>query len=173
MKRLLFSLFRKEDGATAVEFGLIATILFLMLMGIIEFALIMYASNVVENATVAGSRVGITGRVNGSAGATVEQRDASIRQKVREFSSGLLDPAQLNIDHKVFNNFENVDTNNPVAGAQDFGCGGQAVLFTVTYPWDMFTPLIGQFFDNGTYNVRASSLVKNEDFEGDLEGCGS
>lgn len=169
MKQKILSLLRNDRGTTALEFGLISTILFMMIMGIVEFSLIMYASSVLENATVAGSRVGITGRVNGQANVTIAQRDAAIRDEVKVLSSGLLKPENVDIQHKVYNSFNNITGNG--TGNQDFGCGNQAVLYTARYNWKLFTPLIGQFFNNGTFVVTSSALSKNEDFT-NLPGCG-
>lgn len=173
MKKRLFSLLQHQRGNTAIEFGLISVTLFMMVFGIIEFALIMYASSVIENATVGGSRVGITGNKDG-APTTNAERDANIRQIVKTLSAGLLDEGKIVIDHVVYTDFETIkksgEVNNPKSS---FGCGGQAVLYKVSYNWQLFTPLIGQFFDNGEYRIESATLVKNEDFGADTSECGN
>jgi Flp pilus assembly protein TadG len=54
--RRVKSLVCDEDGATLVEFALAATIFFTLIFGIIEFCLVIYASNSVAIAAQQGTR---------------------------------------------------------------------------------------------------------------------
>jgi Flp pilus assembly protein TadG len=49
-----------ERGAVAAEFALLLPILLTILLGIIEFGMIMYGREIVTNATREGARAGIT-----------------------------------------------------------------------------------------------------------------
>lgn len=168
MKKKLFSRFYgNRDGATIIEFAIIAPMLFLMIMGIIEFALIMYASSVVENATAAGSRFGITGSSYSG-----DDRSAYIKGSIQRLSAGMLNEDNVVIKRTIYNNFGGVSssTANPQDGA--FGCANQAVLYDVSYNWNLFTPMIAYFFDDGKFVIKSSTLVKNENFAKDnVAGC--
>ena len=50
---------RDEDGGSLVEFALVAPILFLVLFGIIEFAIVLYDKAMITNAAREGARAGI------------------------------------------------------------------------------------------------------------------
>ena len=55
---------RGERGATALEFAMIAPFYFLLLIGIIETSMVMFAQHVLENASATASRTGKTGYVS-------------------------------------------------------------------------------------------------------------
>jgi len=39
------------------------------------------------------------------------------------------------------------------------------VLYTITYPWQMITPILGDFIgDNGAYIIQSTAVVKNEPY---------
>lgn len=168
MKNTLFSRFHSNrDGATIIEFAIIAPILFLMVMGIIEFSLIMYASSVVENATAAGSRYGITGSSYGA-----PDRTENIRANIQRLSAGLLNENNLIIKRTIFNDFRGVQSADANPKEGDFGCADKAVLYDVSYTWNLFTPMIAYFFDDGKFIIKSSTLVKNENFVNDkVAGC--
>jgi hypothetical protein len=46
----------------------------------------------------------------------------------------------------------------------NLGSNDEAVIYTVSYCWRPFTPLIGKFFTNGQLTLQSSLVVKNEDF---------
>ena len=49
----------RRSGATAVEFAAVATVFIMLLFGIMEYCLIIYTQNVVENAAREGARYAI------------------------------------------------------------------------------------------------------------------
>ena len=51
---------RNERGAVATEFALLLPVFLTILIGIIEFGMIMYGREIVTNATREGARAGIT-----------------------------------------------------------------------------------------------------------------
>lgn len=52
-----------QKGATMVEFAIIASLLFLLLFGIIEFGVFLYNKQVITNASREGARAGIISRI--------------------------------------------------------------------------------------------------------------
>lgn len=165
------NIFKNQDGATIIEYAIIAPVLFLLLMGIIEMGLFFYASNVIENATVASSRFGITGQEYKTRPIcpNSEDRSAFIRCSVERYSRGVLDPADVRIQAKVISGgFENVNPEEYDFGEdeRDYGGANQAVVYRVSYTWKFFTPLIGKFFsDDGEYDIESTVLIRNENFE--------
>ncbi len=179
---------KAEDGATAIEFALVAPILFLLMMGIIEFGLVLFADNVIENAASVGARFGITGsdyagegRVAKPTKGTVD-RVTVIRENIRQKAGSLLDPARLSIScQSLGNTFGSL----PASSAGDYACSGKvdndksckdigggdaAVVYTVAYCWNFFTPIIGKFFPENHLLLESSMVVHNENF---TSGSGS
>jgi hypothetical protein len=183
-----FPLFRCRRGVTMIEFALIAPVLFLLIMGIIEFALVMYVSAILEGATSSGSRFGKTGFA--PAGQSAEQY---IRTEIQRLAGGFIDLNKLTITILAYDTFSNVGQAEPcftalcgsgasgvdykdvngnghrdldMGKADDPGAGGEVVLYRVSYPWPLFTPLIRNFLGdaNGNYVVTTIATVRNEPF---------
>ncbi len=182
------SLKANQDGVAMIEFAVVAPALFLILMGFIELGLIFFINTALEGATNVGSRIGKTGftTLNTS-------REAYIRTQVNTFSGGFLNPALLKITILSYNSFSNIGQpepciSPPVApcpgvpgvnfvdvngngvfdidqGATNAGGAGAVVVYTVSYPWKLFTPLMSAFIGSGgTYNITATTTVRNEQF---------
>ncbi len=176
---------RCNQGTTLIEFAFVSFALFMLMMGIIEFGLIFFAMSVLEGSTTVGSRIGKTGYYTGLS------REDYIRGRVSDLSAGYLDPTKLTIEILSYNSFDKVgqpedfnDTNRNGSydagegftdvngngtwdadqGASGAGRSGAIVLYKVTYPWYVFTPLIGRFIgdENGKLNLSAISTVRNE-----------
>ena len=90
-----FSLVRRylgcQDGATAVEFGFIAPVLFLLVMGIVEAGLIMSAQNTLES-TPTGQTSKWHNPDSGNAGSYTPTRtyQTASGQDCREFESDVV-----------------------------------------------------------------------------------
>ncbi len=176
------SIQENEDGATAIEFALISIPLFWMLMGIIEFGLIMFATNVVETATNAGARLGITGSnyadtIYDSRYANPDDnltREYIIRRTMEQMSAGILRGENLDIQCRSLGQVSRFGTRE-VSGdsgcsAVNLGEGGESVIFNTSYRWELFTPLISAFFGaedgaTGSVLIQSTALVRNEEFD--------
>ena len=55
---------KNQDGATIVEFAIIAPLLFLLIFGIIEFSLLLFNKHIVTNASREIARAGVVAREN-------------------------------------------------------------------------------------------------------------
>jgi Flp pilus assembly protein TadG len=91
-----------QKGATAVEFAVIASILFLILFGILEFGLIFMQEHYVANAAREGMRIGVRANnyncFNGtpSAGCTgATDRQTVVVNAVGNYLSTLYGPANI------------------------------------------------------------------------------
>lgn len=180
------TLLRDKSGITALEFALIMPVFLLMVMGIIEFSSIMFTTAVMESATNITSRLGKTGYV--AEGTTREQQ---IIDSVANRTAGLLDPQKITIESKAYTNFDKIGQPEPCLspnvspcpgtpgvnfvdingngtwdadmGKAGLGNAGDVVVYTVTYPWPVMTPLIGSIIGN-TFNITVRTVVRNEPY---------
>jgi len=180
------TLARCEDGVTAIEFAFIAPVFLLMVMGIIEFSMIMFTSTVMESATTSTARLGKTGFV--AEGSTRQQ---DIINNVSNKTAGLLTPGNINITTKVYANFDEIGQPEPCVspaaspcpgtpgvnfvdvngngqwdsdmGLAGLGNAGDIVVYTVSYPWAVMTPIISAIIGTN-YNITARTVVRNEPF---------
>ncbi|MFW0777520.1 MAG: TadE/TadG family type IV pilus assembly protein [Rickettsiales bacterium] len=177
---------RCNQGVATIEFALIATMLFTILVGFMEMALIFFASSVIEGATGISARTGKTGYT-----AAGMSREEFIRQKIADLSFGVINTNELEIEILSYNGFANVGQPEPcipitdpppcINGFEDIngngqwdadqgiagpGSSGGVVLYRVTYPWPLFTPLISGLVgdEQGIYNIQSIATIKNEPF---------
>ncbi len=175
---------RREDGTTAIEFAMLSPVLILFMMGIIEFSLIMFTQTVMESATNSTARVGITGNDNGSG----LSREQQLINSVADRTVGLLDRNNITVTMTTYSAFNNVNRPEPFIDANGNGIyntgesytdingnaqwdadmgvagAGQAndiVVYTVSYPWPIFTPVVSAIIGN-TIQLTARTVVKNE-----------
>lgn len=187
LKLSMRSLWRAEQGATALEFALVSPVLFLLVMGTVETALIYTAQNLLESATFSASRLGKTGRVNN---ASTQQQ--TIRVELERVAGALLDPKRIQItsfSYKDFNevgqpepfvdannnkkrdngeNYTDINNNGQYdedRGSTGYGKATEIVVYQVRYPWDLFTPLMAEFIgEDGTITLTSRAVVKNEPY---------
>lgn len=182
MRRLLTD----EGGTTAIEFALIALGLIYFMIGIVEFSIAMTVGNSLEAATNMSSRLGKTGYVDEEAQLTQEQ---TIYEEIERRVGPLIDMEKLEITHEVYNDFESLtspdilkdenedgDTDDPGEwtdvdgdgfkdGADGVGTSGNIVVYRISYPWQVMTPVMGKILgDGGIINLTAYSVVKNEPY---------
>lgn len=180
-------LLRREDGITALEFALIAPVFLLIVSGILEFSLIMFTTTVMESATNTTSRLGKTGFSPSGV-----SRQQAIVSSVATRTAGLLDPERIAITTRVYADFDDVGAPEPCISPANPPCGGVAgvnyvdvngsgswdadmgmaglgnagdvVVYAVTYPWPVMTPLMRPML-GGTYDITVRAVVRNEPFD--------
>ncbi len=151
-------------GTTAVEFALIAPVFFLILLGIFEFGMVVLIQTSLETSILQVSRFGRTGSV--VAGQSAAQTAIALAD---QYSFGLVNPANLVLTVTPYASFAAIPplATAPTTGAQNFGKSSQPVLYTLSYNWNFFTPLVGSVLSpNGTGSITltASAIVQNEPF---------
>lgn len=91
MKLAMIKSLKKQEGAALVEFALILPILIMLIMGIIEFSLLLYDKAVITNASREGARFGIVFRTDrpvansGGYGDAVTARSGEIEDVVETY----------------------------------------------------------------------------------------
>ncbi len=103
---------RTEDGAAAVEFAILLPVFVLLVLGMIEFGLLIWRQEILTNASREGARAGI---VSGNPRPTSDDIIAVVSIYL---SSAGIDPSILNIS---------------VNGAE--GLSGESLTVLVQYPY--------------------------------------
>ncbi len=67
MKRIFLSSRKRQHGAAAVEFALVAIVFFMMLIGIVEMGRVLFTWNATAEATRYGARVAVVCSLNDAA----------------------------------------------------------------------------------------------------------
>ncbi len=170
---------RDDSGATAIEFALVAPILFLLMIGIIELGLILVAMNVIEGSVRNAARLGITGSDYAGERPNPDgslDRVGMIKEEIRKMAGSFINQDNLNIScTDIGNTFGNLPavpgsgftcgaTIDNQASCSSGGSGGNAMVYNVAYCWELFTPLVGKFFNDGEYVIQSSMIVRNEGF---------
>lgn len=183
--RFLRQLRDREDGSPAVEFAFVAPVLILMVIGAIEFGMIMFVTILMESGLRDAARYGITGNEFGGM-----NRMERIIRIINDRTMGLVNISQADIQVLVYPDFGQIgqgedfvdgngngtydagetftDANGNGVWDSDIGqsgpgASGQVVLYRIDYDWALMTPLaaplIGQ---NGKFTLSASIAVRNE-----------
>lgn len=178
---------RGERGATALEFAMIAPFYFLLLIGIIETSMVMFAQHVLENASATASRTGKTGYVS-----PTKTQQQTIMAAVDRMAGFLMDKNKIAVSSLAYKSFSGIGTGEQFVdanmnnhwdpgenytdsngngqydsdiGTTGYGTAGDIVVYTITYPWPIMTPAMKHFLgEDGILNLRSRIVVKNEPF---------
>lgn len=164
---------RSREGATAVEFALIAFPFFLLLFAILEIALLFVTNSVLENAVIEAGRTIRTGEADAT-GLSAAQFKTSICNRMSIFSADC--PARATVDVRAITQFRNASPPDPLANGTTFdasqltyqkGDPGSLMLIRVWYKQPLFTPLVAQAMSklkDGATILTATSTFRNEPF---------
>ncbi len=181
-------LLRAETGVSAIEFAILAPTLMLLVFGIIEYSLIMMVYNVMESSTSTSSRLGKTGfsgegvtreqtiltSIEARAGAVINAEELTVTSKFYEQYDQINDPEPFidsNSDgnHDAGESYTDINGNaqwDADMGASGYGSSGDVVVYQVSYPWHISTPIMREIFGDadGIFNITTHAVVKNEPY---------
>ena len=192
-RRALLRLRRDAQGATIVEFALLAPVLVLMLLGLFDIGYNTYTSSVLQGAIAKAAR-GST--IEGAQPATL---DARVEAAVHDIAPN----ATLAFARKAYTNFADVgapedfsdlngdnlcndgepfeDANGNGSWDTDRGKSGgggarDAVLYTVTVSYPRAVPIADFIGVSDTHQVESSTVLRNQpwddqDVEAKLGNC--
>lgn len=185
MTRHLKQLRRNKDGVTAIEFAIIAPVLVMMVMGTMEISLMMYARSIMEGATFISSRTGKVGYV--AEGMTQQE---TIVAALKQRAGILMNTDNITVTPKSYGSFSEVGEPEPFTdangngvrdyaenytdingngtydedmGYDSYGASAQITMYTITYDWPIFTPVLQPFF-GASKTLTAVTVVKNEPY---------
>lgn len=149
-----------RSGSTAVEMALISPVFFLFLMGVTELGLIMGAQQLLENAAYNTSRLAKTGYTTG--GESQAQTVSQILTTELQSYGALINTANVTMTEADYNSFSSAAAGGGTAG---YGTQQQIVVYTITYPWKLFTPMLSALLGSGgVLNLTSTIVVRNEPY---------
>ena len=175
---------REEDGGEAVEFALIFPGFLLILVGALEFAMMVFIGSILESAMAEASRYGITGSTPQGV-----SREDQVRAIVTDRTYGLVDMDDAVLETLVYPSFGDIGQPEPYTdengngsfdageaytdvngngqwdadmGAAGLGGPGEVVLYRITYTWGVLTPILKPII--GSITQSASIAVRNEPY---------
>ncbi|MDD4616103.1 MAG: pilus assembly protein [Alphaproteobacteria bacterium] len=158
-----------RKGSFAPEFALLSPVIFLLLIGTVEICLIFGGQQLLENAAFNASRLGKTGYVENDLTRT-ETIMQVLYQELQSYGK-FFDVSRVTMESTVFSTWQETGTGGGEAGLGD---GGKIVVYKITYPWRIFTPLMctalgsacHQTSDGAFMNLTARIVVRNEPYGG-------
>lgn len=155
-----------ERGTAAIEFALIAPLLFFCLLSIVEIGVLGMITSGLDNAVIESSRRIRTGRDDAASSATTFEQQVCARMGGP--LTGCAD--RLVVSVQRFSNFTGSATaaTSPPAGQFDRGGPSDIILVKADYRWPLMTPFLATAFNrDGPMHVTIASrfAFKNEPFQ--------
>jgi Flp pilus assembly protein TadG len=164
---------RREDGAAALEFAIVAAPFIALVLATMQTALAFFAGQVLESAVTDSSRQIMTGAAQNS-GMSQSAFASVVCSKVQ----ALFDCSKLMIDVQTANSFSSANTAMPaltfngqgaVSNSWSWqpGARGDIVVMRVMYQWPVFLGPLGLGLSNesnGNLLLMATATFRNEPF---------
>lgn len=159
-----------ERGVTAVEFGILALPFFVIIAAIAETALVLLASQTLDNAVDDAVRLIRTGQAQ-----TASFSADDFRDKICNESINLFDCDKIKIYVREINDFASANPIDPidvngdwdVVEVYDDGAGSSIIIAEAYYKWPMLTGFVSlNMFNagNGFRLLGAARVWRNEPF---------
>src|SRR6476620_2276677 len=170
--RMLRLFARREDGAAAVEFGIVAAPFLALMFAIMETAMVFFASQTLETAVADSARLIMTGQAQQSS-FTQAQFKSAVCAKIL----GLFDCANgIKIDVKTYSNFSAVSSAKPFDANGNLlnnfgytpGAPGDIVVVRLMYQWPIYVSLLGfnlADMSGGKRLIIATAAFRNEPYQ--------
>jgi Flp pilus assembly protein TadG len=141
-------LLRQQDGAAAVEFGLVAAPFLALVFAIMESAIVFFAGQALETAAADSARLIMTGQAQ-----TQGFDQAAFKQAVCGKIYGLFNcNSGLYVDVKNYTSFSSINTSKPIDSNGNLQTGnfgyqpggpGDIVVVRLMYEWPVYVSLMG------------------------------
>ena len=169
LRSFVRKLARNKDGATAIEFALVALPFFTVVFAILELGLAFIVNRMVDNAVIEASRMIRTGQASQANFSTANFRD----QVCASMPTFLCSAERIRVNVSVANDFVNVnsidslydeDGNLKDDNAYTQSQKSEIVAVNVIYKWPMFTSFLNlSALDHGNERHLSSTMVfRNE-----------
>jgi len=174
-RRIVRRFVRRQDGAAAVEFALVAAPFLALTFAILETAMIFFAGQTMEAAASDAARLIMTGQAQ-----TSGYSQADFKTQVCNRIYGLFDCAGgMTVSVKSYSSFSSVDTSLPITNNQldttktnSYVPGGPSCIVVVQlfYQWPLYVTMFSlNDLSNLSGNKRllaATSVFRNEPYGG-------
>jgi Flp pilus assembly protein TadG len=170
----LSSFGRASDGHAAVEFALVAMPFFFMLFAMIELAIVLNISTLLDDGVRAAARRIRTGQMQQAGGASLSTFKADVCSRMVWLEEHC--NSHLSLDVRTYPQWSSANPPNPVQangsfneGALTFVPGGpeDIVMVRAYYRWTLFTPFLSQALGKLSGNqavVYSTSAFRNEPY---------
>jgi Flp pilus assembly pilin Flp len=171
MARAVRRLVRRQDGAAAIEFGLVAAPFLALVFAIIETAVVFFASQALETAAADSSRLIMTGQAQ-----TAGYDAATFKNAVCAKIYGLFNcQSGVSVDVQKFSSFSSITNTKPVDSSGKFNLnpsynpGGACdiVLVRLFYEYPVYVSLLGlklSDLSSGKRLLAATAVFRNEPY---------
>lgn len=162
---------RNQDGATVVEFALVAAPFFALIFAIIETALLFFADQALDTAVQTSARLIRTGQAQ-----EASMTAAAFKTAICNQMGGLLDCSKLKVDVQTPASFDDIDLAVPVDPitkelkvTENYPTthGGDIVVVRAYYQWPTFVTGLGNNLANmpdGSRLLVSTAAFRNEPF---------
>lgn len=154
----MYSIPRRQSGATLVEMAIIAPVFLLVLVAIIELSMMFFATLTMQYAVREGGRFAITGRCS-ETGAANQQRFNTVIARIRDNSMGMYDRTSPVIS------VNGTQYSTKTYSNAMFGAAGDILVIQLDSSWPVSTPVLSSFFTNGVYRFTVAATMRNEIFQ--------
>jgi Flp pilus assembly protein TadG len=145
--QLLRRFVRQQDGATAIEFAIVALPFLALVFAILETAMVFFASQTMETAVADASRMIMTGQAKAGGFDKAKFKQEICNRLVAMFDC----QSGLQIDVQTYANFASADTSKPLDDEGNLktnfvyqpGCPGDIVVVRAMYLWPIYVSLLG------------------------------
>jgi Flp pilus assembly protein TadG len=163
---------RRQDGAAAVEFGLVLLPFLALMFAIIQTALVFFAQQTLESVAANAARQILTGQAQNTG-----YTQSTFQQMVcRQFVVAMFNcTTGLMIDVRTYSSFGSINNALPIDNKGNLvnnfvyqpGNPGDIVVVRLMYEWPIFVNLLGDSLANLTNNTRllvATAAFRNEPY---------
>lgn len=162
-----------NEGATAIEFALLAIPYVFLMVGIIELAIMFAAGSMLEGATNSAARLVRTGQLQQSGDASAQE--AAFREAFCEYATALVDCNDVVIEARLMESFSDAEGETPTYDdegnmeSSGFETGGSndKVLIRASYRYDFMTPFMGPLLGgaDSAFDFMSTIVLQTEPYE--------
>lgn len=146
--RTVRRLLRQQEGAAAIEFGLVAAPFLALVFAIMETAIVFFAGQALETAAADSARLIMTGQAQTAGYDQTKFKEAVCAKIYGLFSCN----SGLYVDVKKYSSFSSINTSKPVDSNGNLQTGtfgyqpggpGDIVVVRLMYQWPVYVSLLG------------------------------
>jgi Flp pilus assembly protein TadG len=144
-------------GTNMIEAAIIAPIMLVLTFSIVDFASMFYVYLALENGVSQATRYAVTGNQlqdPNNPSATLSRQNSIILTMQRATPTLTINSSAFSFSHLVGTSW-----------TSGLGGSGDVGKVTVTYTWNIMTPLMRPFFTNGQIQFTVASAMKNETYQ--------